>query len=305
MLSWQTQEAVLHAKSGDVFGEAKSCWDGELTMMFWVVLFSSIETICSTVFPPPKKSRIWIFATSSCLDVLYLYVFTLLFEIAMVWKQIHFPSHRFCYGKFRGYDQKKMGIGDLQLALTNHWRWYIPRQFGVTKGWRCCPKCWWKASKMCTPSVLDRAALQCDHSDLIHLFIYLLSYLLIDIVHLLILSFIFLSYIYTYILYTDLFISTINLFIPFFKNLTKITETLSEHLVSLISHPPTLRRWTVSPHPQTQISLLCNTRHIATFRAAAETDVILWAKQPNRGGFHWVFGRDGEKNAQKLEKIEC
>ena len=29
---------------------------------------------------------------------------------------------------------------------------------------------------------------------------------------------------------------------------------------------------------QTQISLLCNTRHIATFRAAAETDVILWAK---------------------------
>lgn len=76
--------SCVACKEWCIFGEAKSCWDGELTMMFWVVLFSSIETICSTVFPPPKKSRIWIFATSSCLDVLYLYVFTLLFEIAMV-----------------------------------------------------------------------------------------------------------------------------------------------------------------------------------------------------------------------------
>lgn len=56
---------------------------------------------------------------------------------------------------------------------------------------------------------------------------------------------------------------------------------------------------------QTQISLLCNTRHIATFRAAAETDVILWAKpKPVVVCFHWVFlgWMEENKNAEKLEK---
>ena len=69
------------------------------------------------------------------------------------------------------------------------------------------------------------------------------------------------------------------------------------------SHFPILQP-SPSVNPQTQISLLCNTRHIATFRAAAETDVILWAKPKPVVGFHWVFlgWMEKNKNAEKLEK---
>lgn len=84
------------------------CWRWAL----WVVPFFRINlrAYVQRVHPPQIKKSDLDFAPSSCLDVLYLYdsicIYPPLWN-SHVWnnhvgKQIHFPSHRFCYGKFRG-----------------------------------------------------------------------------------------------------------------------------------------------------------------------------------------------------------